>query len=197
MYKVEKNLQKWGEFKDEDEFYIKQCNLSRYSPRTFLNVLFKPVDKSRYEAVERVLNCKLPKELMKFYEKYNGVMFFAQTFRIFGVRVEPLTSSYATLDFVTENIMLQKKFPNWDTNFVNFGYQGSRYRFCYHRNEMKKIYVIDRHTMEIVHKFEDLDELMEYYNEKLSKYYDDNGYLTTKSEEELKFPLGNIMEDCV
>ena len=50
----EKDLKRWGELKDENEFYIKQCNLSRYSPRTFLNIFFKPVDASKYKAVEKV-----------------------------------------------------------------------------------------------------------------------------------------------
>ena len=40
-----KDLKKWGQFIDEDKFYIKQCNLSRYSPKTFLNVLFKYIKK--------------------------------------------------------------------------------------------------------------------------------------------------------
>lgn len=196
-YKFEKDLKKWGQFIDEDKFYIKQCNLSRYSPKTFLNVLFKSIDKSKYERVEKVLNCKLPQELMDLYENYNGVMLFAQTFRIFGVGVESLQSPYSTLDIVNENITIQKKYPNWDPNFVNFGYQGSRYRFCYHRDDMKKIYVVDRQSMEIVHEFENLDKLMKYYVEKLSKYYNDNGYLINKTDEELKFPLGNIVEECI
>ena len=193
MFDFRKKVEsKWGKFIDEDQYYIKQCNLAVYSPRTFLNVLFKPVPEDNYKRIKNLGGYDIPKELKKFYKSYNGIMLFSQTLRIYGVSVENLSSSYSTLDFVVENTMVRKNNPSWDDNMVSFGYYGSRYRFCYHRKKMKEIYVIDRNTLKVVHTFKSISDTLEYYVTKLMDMYDENGMKIGKDKNEKDTPLMNI-----
>lgn len=198
MYNFKTVLEKkWGAFKDEDTYYTKQQNIAMYSPRTFLNVLFKPVSMEHYEKVERVLHCKMPVELLGFYKSYNGIMLFSQSFRIFGVSVEDLKSSYATLDFVYENLAVRKFNPEWDDDMICFGYYGSRYRFCFHRNSGKKFYVIDRTTLETIHVFDSIAQLIEFYVKALIDEYDEHGIKIHKDPIMKEGPLRNISTEKI
>lgn len=193
MYNFKEALEKkWGAFQDEDMFYIKQQNLEIYSPRTFLNVLFKPVSVDHYEKIEKVLRCKMPSELREFYKSYNGIMLFSQSFRIYGARVEDLRSSYKTSDFVYENLTIRTDNSRWDDDMISFGYYGSRYRFCFRRNGGKKFYVIDRTTIETLHVFDSIYKLIEFYVNVLIDEYDLNGMKIHKAPGMKEGPLRNI-----
>ncbi len=193
MYNFKEVLEKkWGGFYDEDTFYTKQQNLAMYSPKTFLNVLFKPVSVGHYTKIEKELDCKMPTELLEFYKSYNGIMLFSQSFRIYGARVEDLYSPYKTLDFVYENNVVRMDNPQWDNDMLSFGYYGSRYRFCFKRNFDKKFYAIDRMTLEILHVFDSISNLIEFYVKALIDEYDESGRKIHKDPKMQEGPLRNI-----
>jgi len=165
--------QKWGAF-EKDENIWKQRNIASISPRTYLNVLFIPVNKELYKIFEEDFNCKLPEELLEFYNSYNGIMLFSQSFRIFGFNLY-VNTSYQTLNlyFENERLNFKKRCPKY-ANMVSFGYY-AEYNFCFDRNDNKKIYVISRNTFDHVHTFDNLQELFDHYLPPLIDEYNMNG----------------------
>ena len=185
MLKFKEQLEeKWGPF-EKDEFFWKQRNIASVSPRTYLNVLFNPVNIKLYKIFEKDFNCKFPRELKKFYKRYNGIMLFCQSFRIFGFNIN-VDTSYQTLHFSFENarINFQKKCPKY-SDMISFGYY-AEYNFCFDRKNNKKIYVISRNTFEHVHTFNSLQELFDYYLPPLIKEYNEKGEKIHPTSETLR-----------
>ncbi|MDE7182434.1 MAG: SMI1/KNR4 family protein [Clostridia bacterium] len=138
MLKFKEQLeQKWGQF-EKDEYFWKQRNIASVSPRTYLNVLFIPVDIRLYKSFEEEYNCVFPDELVEFYKHYNGIMLFCQSFRIFGFNLH-VDMSYQTLHLNFENRRLnfQKKCTKY-SNMISFGYY-AEYNFCFDRKDKKNL----------------------------------------------------------
>ena len=197
MDKIRQLLEnKWGSFSN-DVYYEKQLNLAVYSPRTFLNVLFKPVSIEAYIQVEEVLGCKLHPELRQLFKDYNGMMLFSQSMRIYGISLaEANAYPYKTMDMVRENIVLNATCPRWNKNMIAFGFYGP-FQFCYHKNNPDKIYVIDRNTLETFHVFRSIKELLNYYVERLLKEYDQNGMKIHKDPNKKESWLRNISTEAL
>lgn len=170
----EKLEEKWGPF-EKDERFWKQRNIAKISDRTYLNVLFSPIEWKSYKLFEKRYHCKFSKELKKFYKHYNGIMLFSQSFRIFGMNSLGGTG-YQTMSLAFENSRLnfKKTCPKY-ADMISFGYY-AEWNFCFDRTKKeKKIYVISRNTYEHVHTFDNLQQLFDHYLPPLIDEYDEEG----------------------
>ena len=174
----EKKLEeKYGEWID-DVFYKKQCKISSISERTYLNVLFNTIDLHYYDAVEKILGWNMCDDLKRLYSKYNGLMLFCQSFRIFGINL--YAGDYKTLDLLVENNRIEVKSNGKFNDYVTFGYY-AEYSFFYNKRDNNSIiYVYSRNTYEFIRKFDNLDQLFDYYVPALMKEYDSDGLAVDK-----------------
>lgn len=159
-------------------FYKKQCKISSISERTYLNVLFNPIDQRYYETIEKILNWVVCDDLKHLYTKYNGMMLFCQSFRIFGVNING--GDYKTLDLLIENGRIESKFKKKFDDYVTFGYY-AEYSFFYKRNgEDLMIYIYSRNSGKFIKTFDNLNQLFDYYIPALMKEYDGDGIVLDK-----------------
>ena len=157
----------------KDNGFIYQCDNKDYG---YLNVAFDPLkDISLYKKVEDLLSWKIPEDLMNLYQRYNGLMMFSESFRIYGLGIEK-RYKINTIDIMQINstALLFRK-TNKFKNMVIFGTYGYYY-LCYSRDDNRKVFVIGSRELEIMHIFNDLYQLFEYYIGKLCDEYDDKGY---------------------
>lgn len=182
---------KWGNFEKDVTFY-KQCNIKSISSRTYLNVLFVPLDNSLIRKAEKALDCRFPTELLNFYKRFNGMVLFSQSFRIFGIN-KNTSNSYETLDIVLENMRINvKKNMHGYSNLVSFGYY-AEYSFFFDKKERDKIFVISRNNFQLYHTFDSIKELFDYYIPILINKYDTNGIKIDKTEK----TFGNLSDEFI
>lgn len=186
---------KWGQF-EKDKYYLKQCDMSDGRKVSYLNVLFNPVKRKDYEVVEKILDCKLLPSLEKFYEQYNGIMLFFESFRIYGVETGK-KALYDSCDILEQNAIedIQSLKPEFE-NMIIFGYYSSCL-FCYDKKELSTIYVIETKTEKIIHKFKDIIELLDYYVDNLTKMYDTNGKKINYNPRYKDLPMANISNEII
>ena len=184
-----KLLDKYGKPIKKDDFYYQ--GIVKHIKGQYLNVYFSPINKNCYKKVEEILEWKMPEELKKFYNLYNGVMLFCESFRIFGYAVDDEIHDVDTLDIILGNLNTKMflKMPQY-TNMVIFGTAGYYY-FCYNRNYDGKIYVIGSREKDVVKTYYSLKELLEYYVDYLTDEYDENG----KKKHIEKNSIGSIYEN--
>ena len=167
------NLKKYGTIKKQKNCKV-QCEILG-KPAQYLNVFFDSINLKEYKKVENLLLCNIPKELSAFYKEYNGVSFFNTSFQIYGISRYDDFDILDTLDIMKQNInsKLFIKCPQFSDMFI-FGSYGY-YCFCYKKVPDGKIYVIGTREKKIVHTFSTLDELLNYYIERLAVEYNANG----------------------
>ena len=168
-----KTLKKYGMLKKQKGGTV-QCEISG-KPGQFLNMFFDNIKLKEYKKVENLLLCNIPKELMGFYESYNGISLFSTSLQIYGISQYDDFDILDTLDIMKQNVnsKLFIKCPQFSDMFI-FGSYGY-YCFCYKKVPDGKIYVIGTREKKIVHTFLTLDELLNYYIERLSVEYNANG----------------------
>ena len=183
---------KWGTFKKENTF-AKQGDLGGGE---YLNVYFNPLPLKNFKYIEDLLNWKIPKGLQAFYEKYNGLSFFSESMRIYGADGQT-KASYNSLEIVNQNVICKLKKTNREfVDYVVFGSYGYYY-FCYKRNGGDNVYVIGSREKKVVHTFDNIDKLIEYYVEHLIDEYNQIGIKIHKEQDLMDTPMENASFEYV
>lgn len=181
---------KWGLFV-RDKYFLKQCDLSNDRNKNYLNVLFNPVSNNEYELAKELLKCEFHPSLNDFYKKYNGLMLFSESLRIYGIELGH-NEIYDSYDIVSQNINDDIKSYNKDfTNFIVFGYYSS-WLFCFDMTDLKFLYVVDTTKGEIVYKFNSIEELLTHYIDYLINEYDINGKKIHYDKKLEGLPIANV-----
>ena len=168
-----KTLKKYGILKRQKNCMV-QCEILGKTNQ-FLNVFFDSIQYKEYKKVENLLLCDIPKDLNDFYKEYNGISLFNTSFQIYGISQRDDFEEFDTLDIMKQNMnsKLFVKCPQFSDMFI-FGSYGY-YCFCYKKNYDGSIYVIGTREKKVVHTFSTLDELLNYYIERLTNEYSENG----------------------
>ena len=174
MKEIIKKLEaKWLPF-EKDTFYLKQHDTSNGQQKSYLNILFNPVELKEFEFARTVLNCEFPSSLIKLYEQFNGIMLFSESLRIYGVGTEN-NALYDSYDIVAQNMNKNiKSYGDEFADFIVFG-QYSSCLFCFVKTNVESIYVVDKKQAKIVYVFNTVRELLLYYLDHLIKEYDESG----------------------
>lgn len=176
---------KWGTF-EKDITFSKQCELDN----DYLNICFNSLPLQNYKYIEDLLEWKIPDDLKNFYRNYNGLSFFSASVRIYGAYGQP-KAAYNTLEIVNQNTICKIKKTNKEfLNYIVFGSYGYYY-FCYKRNINNAVYVIGAREKKIVHIFNNIDELLEYYVTRLINKYDERGIKIHKEQDFIDTPMEN------
>lgn len=196
MTNIVKRLEaKWGAF-EKDNYYLKQCDMSKGRKASYLNVLFNPLDRSKYNFAEKMLDCKLHPELEKFYKNYNGIMLFFESLRIYGLETGN-DAIYDSCDIVEQNVNEGLQYISKDfSNMIVFGYYSSCL-FCYDKTKLDSIYVIDKNQAKIIHSFKTIDELLNYYLDYLIDEYNNDGKKIHYNPEFEGLPMANISTELI
>ena len=168
-----KSLGKYGA-SNAQKSCIVQCEILG-KPGQFLNVFFDAIKPKEYKKVEKLLHCNIPTELSDFYKEYNGVSLFNTSLQIYGISQQGDLDELDTLDIMMQNVnsKLFVKCPQFSDMFI-FGSYGY-YCFCYKKNYDGTIYVIGTREKKVVHIFSTLDELLNYYMDRLCDEYSSDG----------------------
>ncbi len=187
METVKKILErKWGAFTPEKTFF-KQCSIDEDE---YLNVIFKPIERSRYAYIGELLDWKIPSDLVSFYGKCNGLSFFSESIRIYGAAID-VRDTYNTLEIVRENVIskLKKTMPQYSDMIIigSYGY----YYFCVKRIFDNKFYVIGANEKKVVYLFDGIEKLLNFYVGKLVEEYDKDGIKIHKDNDMVGTPMEN------
>lgn len=196
MNNVIKRLEsKWGPF-EKDKYYLKQCDMSNGRKASYLNVLFDPQKRKCYNQVEKALDCKLLPELEEFYKNYNGIMLFFESLRIYGIETR-YKAIYDSCDIIEQNLNegLQDISEEF-SNMIIFGYYSSCV-FCYDKVKLDKVYVIDTEDYKIVHQFDSIAELLNYYVDNLIDEYGADGKKIHFNPAYEGLPMANLSTEFI
>lgn len=163
---------KWGGFSHPTHSdYEYNAPMHFISPNAKLNVLFSP--KNEEDIHQLFLNhfdTDIPKDLMEFYKRYNGVRLFFGSLSVFGIQ------KFGEKDYQPYDLLMNN-YNNRDCNrydLVLVATIGGQYVFGFKRNELTKIYGFKVREGEIVQTFESFSDFFEHYFNCLFNEYDAN-----------------------
>lgn len=191
MKEIIKRLEaKWNAF-EKDKHLLKQCDISGGRNETYLNVLFAPVSHNELGTIRDAFSCELPHSLLELYKKYNGIMLFSESLRIYGVETN-FDALYDTYDIVAQNEDDNiQGYGEQFSSFVVFGYYSSCL-FCFDKTNLDFLYVFDTKQEKIVYKFKNLVELLTHYVDYLINEYDENGKKIHLDKSLEGLPIANV-----
>ena len=186
---------KWGCFKQEKN-YLTQCELVFGDSKSNLNVLFNSIDIEEYNFAKKVLDCEFPLSLIKFYEKYNGLMLFSESLRIYGVETND-KDIYCSYDIVEQNEFDDiKSYGSKFKNYIVFGCYSSCL-FCFDKCNLEHLYVFDTNSQNIIHQFSNINDLLSYYVDYLLEEYDTNGKKINYDKQLEGLPISNLSLEII
>lgn len=191
MFNIVKFLEGYYGTFNSFEHYLRQCNVKKIDDNAYLNVLFNPINWEHYQKLQNVVGFKFSDEFAEFFQKYNGVLLFSQSFVIYGLRVFE-NDFYKPVEFVHQAAMDSIELEmNGFGDYTSFGYCGEHLFLLSKKNASSELLVVDMNEFNILHKFKSLDELLEYYLTRLVKEYNQDGYIIDKTVE--AFPNSNLI----
>lgn len=199
---------KWGKFGKYDNYFGQGFinETKKKKDGFFFNILFEPMydqlmnllDESKKRSMIDIIksgeltdiwrqNTKnkivLLPELEDFYKQYNGFKLFLSSFCIYGIwPYNRENYEYNPYDIFYTNATNWHCSLKYHSNLIAFGSLGD-YAFCYDRNELKKIYVINQFDKSpILQTFDCFEEFFDHY---FFKLIDEYGVDFTKKEQNL------------
>ena len=143
-----------------------------------------------------MLDCKLHPELEQFYQQFNGIMLFFESLRIYGLETEE-KALYTSCDIVVQNENEGLRYTSDEfSHMIVFGYYASCL-FCYDKEKMDAVYVIDTKTEKIVHVFKSIKDLLNYYLDYLIDEYDASGKKIHYNPKYKGLPMANISTEFI
>ncbi len=204
---------KWGKFEKLDNYYAQGFinETKKKKDGFFFNILFEPMydqlmdllDENKKKSTIDILksgdltdiwrqnsNTKivLLPELEDFYKQYNGFKLFLSSFCIYGIwPYNKENYKYNPYDIFYTNATNWYCSMKYHPNLIAFGSLGD-YAFCYDRNELKKIYVVNQFDKSpILQTFDSFEEFFDYYFYNLVEGYNEDFTKKIKNLTEIQF----------
>ena len=139
---------------------------------------------------EELLNATLSPELKEIYKVCNGFMAFNESLFIYGLDGEYQGKYKPSLIFRNNMIFKLSYLPKDCKEYILFG-EYSQWLFCYEKDDFSKVYSVDKYTGNILHIFNTIKDLINYYFDYLIDEYDING----KKIHKFDLTKGTFMEE--
>ncbi len=196
MKKIIEKLEKKWNFFEIDKFYLKQCDTSNNKKQSYLNILFNVADVCKLQDVQETFSCEFHPELKDFYKKFNGIMLFSESLRIYGIEsnYEALYDPYDIIE-QNENDCIQNYGEEY-SDFIVFGYY-SYCLFCFDKTDFEFLYVFDTRQEKIVYKFKKITDLLSHYIDYLYNEYDNQGMKIHYDKKLKGLPIANVSTEFI
>ena len=156
----------------------------------------KSTNEDILKKVQDDFSCEFHPELKCLYKRFNGIMLFSESLRIYGIKSnsDTLYDSYDIIE-QNENDSIQNYGDEY-SNFIVFGYY-SYCLFCFDKTNFEFLYVFDSRKEKIVYKFKKMSDLLSHYVDYLYDEYDDKGMKIHYDKSLKGLPIANVSTEFI